>query len=53
MLKVLIVAAFISIVISMIFEHNKSIAWIEGAAILGAVTVVTLVTAYNDFAKES
>jgi Ca2+ transporting ATPase len=53
MLKVLVVAAVISIVISMIFEHNKSIAWIEGAAILVAVAVVSLVTAYNDYKKES
>jgi len=53
MLKILIVAAVISIVISMIFEHDKRIAWIEGAAILIAVVVVTLVTAVNDYKKES
>ena len=53
MLKILIVAAIISIVISMIFEHNKAIAWIEGAAILVAVAVVSIVTAVNDYKKES
>lgn len=53
MLKILIVSALISIVISMIFEHDKTIVWVEGAAILMAVAVVTMVTAYNDFKKES
>jgi Ca2+ transporting ATPase len=53
MLKVLVVAAVISIVISMIFEENKKLAWVEGAAILVAVAVVSLVTAYNDYKKES
>jgi len=53
MLKVLIVAAIISIVIEMIFSKHKEIAWIEGAAILVAVAVVSLVTAVNDYKKES
>ena len=53
MLKVLIVAAVISIVIEMIFSDHREIAWIEGAAILVAVAVVSLVTAWNDFQKES
>ena len=53
MLKILIVAAVISIAISMVFEEDKSLAWIEGAAILAAVAVVSLVTAVNDYKKES
>ena len=53
MLKVLIVAAIISIAISMVFEKDKALAWIEGAAILVAVAVVSLVTAWNDYQKES
>lgn len=53
MLKVLIVAAIISIVVSMIFEeHHREIAWVEGAAILVAVGVVSNVTAFNDYSKE-
>ena len=53
MLKILIVAAVISIAISMVFEENKALAWVEGAAILVAVAVVSLVTAFNDYKKES
>lgn len=54
MLKILIVSAFISIIISMIIADSdeRSTAWIEGAAILVAVLVVTTVTAWNDYQKE-
>mmetsp|Transcript_41844 Transcript_41844/g.48346 ORF Transcript_41844/g.48346 Transcript_41844/m.48346 type:complete len:138 (+) Transcript_41844:298-711(+) len=54
MLKLLIVAAFISIIVSMIFatEDERSLAWVEGSAILVAVLVVTSVTAWNDYKKE-
>lgn len=53
MLKILIVAAIVSMIISIIFEEeNKAIAWIEGGAILLAVAVVSGVTAWNDYKKE-
>eukprot|EP00343_Euplotes_focardii_P007905 CAMPEP_0205819478 /NCGR_PEP_ID=MMETSP0206-20130828/1867_1 /ASSEMBLY_ACC=CAM_ASM_000279 /TAXON_ID=36767 /ORGANISM="Euplotes focardii, Strain TN1" /LENGTH=1118 /DNA_ID=CAMNT_0053113125 /DNA_START=29 /DNA_END=3385 /DNA_ORIENTATION=+ len=53
MLKVLIVAAVISLIVSMIFEEDhREIAWVEGAAILVAVFVVSFVTAFNDYKKE-
>jgi len=54
MLKILLVSAIISIIISMIFakEGERSIAWVEGGAILFAVFVVTTVTAWNDYKKE-
>ena len=54
MLKILIVSALISIIVSMIFaeDDERSIAWVEGGAILGAVFVVTSVTAWNDYQKE-
>lgn len=54
MLKILIVAAILSIIISMIFAKSdeRSIAWVEGGAILIAVLVVTTVTAWNDYEKE-
>ena len=53
MLKILIVAAILSLVISMIFEKDhRDIAWVEGAAILVAVFVVSFVSSYNDYAKE-
>lgn len=54
MLKILLISSLISIVISMIFadDDERSTAWIEGAAILFAVFVVTSVTAWNDYKKE-
>jgi hypothetical protein len=33
----------------MLTEENKKIAWIDGVAILIAVTVCTLVAAVNDY----
>ena len=53
MLKILLVAAVISLIVSMIFEEeHREIAWVEGAAILVAVFVVSSVTAWNDYKKE-
>ena len=53
MLKIPLVAAIVSMVISMIFEEDhRDIAWIEGFAILMAVFVVSSVTAWNDHKKE-
>lgn len=54
MLKILLVAAVVSIVIDMSLadaDHRK-LAWIEGFAILMAVFVVSSVGAYNDWAKD-
>lgn len=54
MLKILIVCAFVSIIISLVFAgENGAYEWIEGAAILVAVVVVSGVTAWNDYQKES
>ena len=47
---VLIVSGVLSLVLDFSFNGGKS--WVEGAAILAAVTVVVLVTAINDFQKE-
>ena len=54
MLKILIISAVISIIISMSFANDseRPIAWVEGGAILVAVLVVTTVTAWNDYQKE-
>lgn len=51
-LKILMVAAVISIIINMVTEENKSTAWIDGFAILCSCAVVILVTAFNDYKKE-
>ena len=49
LLRVLAVAGVISIIINPIVEeHERSTAWIEGFAILCAVAIVVLVTAWND-----
>jgi len=52
LLRVLIVCGVISIVINMIIEEDKSIAWIDGVGIMAAVVIVTLVSSFNDYQKE-
>jgi len=54
MLQVLIVCAIFSITVDMSFadSHERKHAWIEGTAILIAVAVVSLVTAWSDYSKE-
>ncbi|GIQ90038.1 hypothetical protein KIPB_012683, partial [Kipferlia bialata] len=52
-LLILIVASFISIAVSFIpREIEEEYDWVEGVAILGAVLIVTTVTAVNDFSNE-
>ena len=52
-LKILVVAGIASIIINVIVEEDhRELAWIEGFAILLAVLVVVVVTAYNDLKKE-
>jgi len=43
------VAALLSLIIDMIFDENKSTAWIEGAAILFAVFVCSFVASISDY----
>lgn len=50
-LRILIVAALVSLVLGMVIESVET-GWIEGFAILVAVAVVSLVTALNDWQKE-
>jgi hypothetical protein len=56
MLKLLIVCAIVSIIVEIGFNvHNPAklaTAWIEGFAILVAVSVVALVSAWSDYKKE-
>jgi magnesium-transporting ATPase (P-type) len=56
MLKVLIVCAVFSIIVDMSFAagdpEKLKTAWIEGFAILFAVAVVSLVSAWSDYKKE-
>lgn len=51
-LIILIFCAFISIAINMTFHEDKSIAWVEGAAILMAVAISSIIAAWNDYEKE-
>jgi len=54
MLKILIVCAIFSIVVDMSFAtpEERGHAWVEGTAILIAVAVVSLVSAWSDYKKE-
>eukprot|EP01134_Creolimax_fragrantissima_P006167 CFRG6167T1 len=51
-LVILLVAGVISLVVGLTVEEDKSIAWIEGASILGVVAIVVVVASVNDFQKE-
>lgn len=53
-LKILIVAAFTSIILSVATAEPKDRghAWVEGFAILVAVMVCSMVAAVNDYQKE-
>jgi len=54
MLKLLIVCAIFSITVDMSFATpaERAHAWIEGTAILFAVAVVSIVSAWSDYKKE-
>lgn len=47
---ILIISGVVSLVLDFAFSGGSQ--WIEGAAILAAVSVVVLVTAVNDYQKE-
>jgi len=47
----LIAAAIVSLILGLAFEQDKSIAWIEGAAILLVVAIVLNVQAMTDYSK--
>ena len=52
-LRILFVAGIVTIAINVWAEEDhRSTAWIEGFAILIAVFLVVIVTAYNDLKKE-
>ncbi len=53
-LKILVVAAIVSIVVEMATVHHEelAVAWIEGAAILIAVLICSGITTINNYQKE-
>jgi len=52
-LKILMVAAVVSIAIEMATSDHPEIAWIEGVAILIAVALSSGITTVNDFHKQN
>jgi len=48
-LKILVVAALVSILVEMLTSDHREIAWIEGFAILCAVILSSGITTINDF----
>ncbi|CAI5745177.1 unnamed protein product [Peronospora destructor] len=50
---VLTISGFISIILSSTVGDHPETGWVEGACIIFAVVVVTLVTAMNDYQKEA
>jgi magnesium-transporting ATPase (P-type) len=51
-LKILMVAAVVSIVVEMIHSERKELAWIEGCAISIAVLLSSGITTINDYNKQ-
>uniref|UniRef100_A0AAV2Z6B5 Calcium-transporting ATPase n=1 Tax=Lagenidium giganteum TaxID=4803 RepID=A0AAV2Z6B5_9STRA len=49
---ILTVAGIVEIILSQTVAEHKDTAWIEGACIIVAVLIVTIVTAVNDYQKE-
>lgn len=52
MLKILIGAAVLSIITEAIYSEDRSTFWLEGATILAAVAVCSIVAAVNDYQKQ-
>jgi 1,4-dihydroxy-2-naphthoate octaprenyltransferase len=54
MLKILIVLAIVSLITDMSYAsaEERKHAWIESAAIISAVFIVSFVGAWNDYKKE-
>lgn len=54
LLRVLIVAAVVSIILEVVFNspQKRKTAWIEGFSIIVAVMAISLVTAFNNYQKE-
>jgi magnesium-transporting ATPase (P-type) len=52
MLKILIVAAIISIITEAIYSEDRQTFWLEGATILAAVAVCSIVATVNDYQKQ-
>ncbi|KAG7398750.1 hypothetical protein PHYBOEH_010493 [Phytophthora boehmeriae] len=50
---ILTISGFVSIVLASTVGDHKDTGWLEGACIILAVVVVTLVTATNDYQKEA
>jgi Ca2+-transporting ATPase len=53
-IRILILCAFLSLTIEFFFapEEEQATAWIDGAAILGAVAIVSFVQAYSNYKQE-
>lgn len=52
MLKILIAAAVVSIITEAIYSEDRETFWLEGATILAAVAVCSIVATVNDYQKQ-
>lgn len=52
MLRILIVAAILSIVTEAIYSEDRKTFWLEGVTILAAVAVCSIVATVNDYQKQ-
>lgn len=52
MLRILIASAIISIIVEAIYSEDRNTFWLEGATILLAVAVCSIVASVNDYQKQ-
>jgi len=51
-MRILLLCAVVSLILGLTVDDDPSHGWIDGAAIMVAVALVTLVTAFNDYSKD-
>ena len=52
MIRILMVAAVISIIVQYFYSKNRQLFWVEGATIIAAVLVCSVVGTFNNYKKQ-
>ena len=52
MIRILIVAAIVSIIVQAIYSKDKQYFWVEGVTILVAVLICSIVGTFNNYQKQ-
>ena len=52
MIRILMVAAVLSIIVQYFYSKNRQLFWVEGATIIAAVLVCSVVGTFNNYKKQ-